>query len=529
MNMICSNNADQRHVVVIGAGIGGLATALRLASQGVRVTVLERHSHAGGKMRTLPSRAGPVDTGPTVLTMRKVFDDLFASAGERLDEHITLHKQTLIARHFWPDGSRLDLFDDPARNVESLRAFAGPKAADQFIHFNIRTQALFDGLNEPVMQAAAPKLSSLVAYTIARPRLARQMAPFSTLARLLKSSFDDPRLAQLFGRYATYVGGSPYQSPALLALIWQSEMAGVWVVEGGMSALATKIAELAATRGANFFYDAHVSNIETNGNQVSGVTLENGTRIEADAVVFNGDPRALATGALGEACNIIAPQTEKTARSLSAEVWAFAAKANGPELAHHNVFFRDDPKPEFDAIMRGERCKDPTLYVCALDRGIPKPPPPLERFEIIANAPSIEGLPQQEEFDRCQTRTFRTLTRHGLSFSPEPDQSALTTPSGFERLFPATRGSLYGQSPHGMMAAFHRPTAKTIIDGLYLAGGGTHPGAGVPMAALSGRHAAEAILQGQISTSKSRRTDMHGGMSTGSAMTASARSASSRS
>lgn len=527
--MISSGKSDPRRVIVVGAGIGGLATALRLSSAGLRVTVLERHPHPGGKMRTLPSAAGPVETGPTVLTMRTVFDELFAVAGERLEDHLKLYRQEVIARHFWPDGSQLDLYDDAARNTEAIKLFAGQEAAKQFNQFDARARVLFDGLDKPMMQAAEPKLTSLIAYTLARPNLAMQMAPFSTLAGLLKSSFDDPRLAQLFGRYATYIGGSPYHVPGLLALIWRSETAGVWVVDGGMSTLAAKIAELAQLRGSEILFDTHVSKIDANKGVVTGVVLEDGTRINADAVVFNGDPRALATGALGEACSKVAAPTEKTARSLSAEVWAFAAKTSGPELSHHNVFFRSEPKSEFDALTRGQKVKDPTLYVCAMDRGKPTPAPQLERFEIIANAPPIEGLPQQEEFNRCLTRTFRTLTRFGLSFSPEPDQNSLTTPSGFEKLFPESRGSLYGQSPHGMTAAFHRPTARTRIKGLFLTGGGAHPGAGVPMATISARHAAEAILKDPTLTSKYHRTAMPGGISTGSATTASAQSASSRS
>lgn len=504
------------HVVVIGAGIGGLACAARLAHAGMDVTVLERHAAPGGKMRTLPSAAGPVDTGPTVLTMRPVFEQLFTDLGERLDDHLDLVRQPLLARHFWPDGSQLDLFDDADANREAIRAFAGPDAARQFTEFCARARDLFDGFDVPMMQAPAPSLPKLIAHVAAHPRLLPRMAPLSTLAQLLDRCFDDPRLAQLFGRYATYVGGSPYQVPALLSLIWQAEAAGVWVVRGGMHRLAAAIADLAHARGATFRCGAHVDRIDTTRGHVSGVTLRDGTTLPAGRVVFNGDPRALATGAMGDGVARAAPGVARAARSLSAEVWAFAARPHGPELAHHNVFFRTDPKPEFDALARGDRVVDPTLYICAMDRGLPETPPPLERFEIIANAPPIDGLRAQEEFSRCQTRTFRTLARFGLRFDPEPDHANLTMPSGFERLFPESTGSLYGQSPHGTMAAFQRPQATTPIKGLFLAGGGTHPGAGVPMATLSGRHAAEAILRGRTLISRFRPTATRGGISTGS-------------
>ena len=517
-------------VVVVGAGIAGLAAAARLAHEGLPVLLLDRQAAPGGKMRCLDSPAGPVDAGPTVLTMRAVFDELFAEMGERLDDHVTLVPQRILARHFWSDGSQLDLLDNEADSTEAVRAFAGAQAARQFRDFSARARMLFTGFEQPVMRAPAPSLPGLAAHVTRNPHLIRPMAPLSTLASLLHKAFDDPRLAQLFGRYATYVGGSPYKVPGLLALIWHAEAKGVWVVQGGMHRLAQALCDLAQARGAETRFDAHVERIERQAGRVSAVILTDGTRIPADTVIFNGDPRALATGALGSGCTAAAPQTLRAGRSLSAEVWAFAATPQGPELAHHNVFFRDDPKPEFDALEHGRLDADPTLYICAQDRGLPGPLPSPERFEIIANAPPIDpATPRHEEFDTCRTRTFQTLVRFGLSFDPIPGPEALTTPPGFDRLFPASLGSLYGQSPHGMTAAFQRPTARSPIPGLYLAGGGTHPGAGVPMATLSGRHAAAAILNDRISTSMSRPTATRGGISTGSATTAPAPSASSRS
>ncbi len=510
-----SGSAGSR-AIVIGAGVAGLAAAARLAQAGLHVTVLERHSAPGGRMRTLPSAAGPVDAGPTVLTMRAVFDDLFQTLGTRLEDHVTLIPQHCIARHFWPDGSTLDLFDDEAKNADAIHAFAGARAAKQFRQFAHRARRLFNGFDAPMMQAPAPSLPKLAMHVAARPWLIPDMAPTATLAQLLDRSFDDSRLAQLFGRYATYVGGSPYEVPALLSLIWQAEAAGVWAVKGGMHQLACALQSLANSKGVQFHYDADVSDVMVDAGRATGVRLTDGTIHTANTVVFNGDPRALATGLLGKPATSVAPQTKRIPRSLSAEVWAFAATPNGPDLAYHNVFFRDQAKPEFDAIAQGRLVPDPTLYICAQDRATGAAPPSVERFEIIANAAALTDMQSPEEFSRCQTRSFQTLAKFGLTFDPTPQKPALTTPQGFDTLFPATAGSLYGQSPHGTTAAFQRPTARTPIKGLYLAGGGTHPGAGVPMAALSARHAAEAILSDRTSTSRSRQTDTHGGISTGS-------------
>ncbi|MEM6409872.1 MAG: 1-hydroxycarotenoid 3,4-desaturase CrtD [Pseudomonadota bacterium] len=425
-------------VLVIGAGIGGLAAALRLAHAGYGVHVLERHSGPGGKMRTLPSPAGPVDAGPTVLTMRWVFEELFEAIGETLSDHLRLHRQTMIARHFWPDGSSLDLFDDPDLNEAAIAEFAGAKAARQFRAFSARTRSLFEAFEKPVMMADRPSLLPLVGHVMAKPWLIPKMAPLSTLAQILEKSFDDARLSQLFGRYATYVGGSPYQSPGLLSLIWHAEERGVWAVEGGMHQVAQSLKTLSETRGAEFTFDAHVSEIVSKNGRVTGVLLDDGTHLTADTIVFNGDPRALATGLLGDAVSGVAAQTRRLPRSLSSEVCAFAASPHGPELAHHNVFFRADPKPEFDALARGNLRADPTVYLCAMDRGLPTPPPTLERFETIANAPPVPD-DAKEDANPCPTRTVQMLRNFGLTFTPDPatqDPTIMTTPARFNALFP---------------------------------------------------------------------------------------------
>ncbi len=497
-----AQNPDHR-AIVIGAGMGGLATALRLKAVGLAVTLIDAHDWPGGKMRTVPSAAGPVDAGPTVLTMKHVFDDLFAATGAALEDHVTLVPEPLLARHFWPDGSRLDLTNDPDQNRDAVAAFAGETAAHQFERFSTQAANLFELFDAPMMQSADPQIGTLAKAALSAPKHMPVLSPFATLDRLLRKRFDDPRLRQLFGRYATYVGGSPAAAPAILALIWHAEASGIWRVEGGMHRLARALADRFLAMGGTLLLGGAVDEIEVTNGSATGVRLANGTTLSANTVVFCGDPRALATGRMGEAVDHIAPETRTTPRSLSARVWSFAARPDTRlPLAHHNIFFAKTPGSEFRDIAQGRMPNDPTLYLCAEDRGAgTEAPDSIERFEIILNAaPLTEAEAGAQEVTTCHQTTFQTLRRFGLTFDPEPNAQALATPTTYETLFPASAGALYGQSPHGMTASLKRPRARTAIRGLYLAGGGTHPGAGVPMAALSGRHAAEAIVKDLVST-----------------------------
>jgi 1-hydroxycarotenoid 3,4-desaturase len=514
-------SAGMGRTVVIGAGMGGMAAAALLARAGGAVTVLEARDGPGGKMRSVDSAAGPVDAGPTVLTMRPVFEALFDRLGATLSDHVSLAPDPVIARHWWPDGGRLDLFSDPEASAHAIGVFAGAADAAAFLRFRARARRLFEAFDGPVMQAPRPSLTGVAAALMRDPGLIPSLAPGLTMAGALSRTFRDPRLRQLFGRYATYVGGVPGRTPALLSLIWRAEELGVWAVEGGMRGLGLALAARAEACGARFRYGAPVARIVTGNGRVAAVETAEGERIACDTVVFNGDPAALADGLLGQDARRAVPRKAVAPRSLSAWVWAFAARPAGVELTHHNVFFAGDPAREFGPIGAGRMPEEPTLYIHAQDRGGAARPEGLERFEIIMNGAPVGAAPQ-EATETCRTRTFETLAAFGLTFDPTPQTDRLTTPAGFASLFPGSSGSLYGLSPHGATAAFRRPAARTRIPGLYLAGGGAHPGAGVPMATLSGMRAAEAILSDRPSTSTSPRTATPGGMSTESATTAAA-------
>ncbi len=513
----------QQRAIIIGAGIGGLAAALDLAGAGWDVTVLERQAAPGGKMRRVQAGDATLDAGPTVFTMRWVFEQLFADAGTTLDAEVTLHRANILARHAWSQTETLDLHASLDQSADAIAAFAGPREAAGFRDFSARARQIYDTLETPFLRGKLPTPLSLVRQAGVRSMLA--ISPFDTMMRALAKHFTDPRLRQLFGRYATYCGSSPYLAPATLMLVAHVERDGVWLVQGGMHHLAAALARVAAQQGVAFRYNAAVSSIDVEANRASAVRLADGERIPADAIIVNADATALAAGCFGQAVTRAVPGVPPTHRSLSAITWAMHAQTSGLPLTRHNVFFSRDYAAEFtDLFDRRRLPQEPTVYVCAQDRGEhANAPDGPERLLCLVNAPAsgdtAAGL-SESEIDSCETQAFQLLARCGLQMDRTTAASVRTTPQDFATLFPATGGALYGRAVHGPMATFQRPGSQTAIPGLYLAGGSTHPGAGVPMAALSGRLAAASVIATGASTSWSSRAATNGGTSTRSATTA---------
>ncbi len=490
-----------QRVIIIGAGMGGLAAALELALRGCTVTVIEKEAAPGGKMRQVFPAARPVDAGPTVFTMRRVFDELFALAGTTLEAELKPAKLGILARHVWDiEGQHhqhLDLHADMAASADAIGAFAGSENAAGFLRFTSDARRIFTTLDTSFMRAPRPGPLGLlrnVGITHAADLLATR--PFSTLWSALGDYFPDPRLRQLFGRYATYNGSSPFEAPATLMLIAHAELEGVWSLEGGMHALAACFQRLAERAGANFRFDTGVSRIEPATSGPHRVVLANGDSLEADAVVCNADVAALAAGLFGAQAQRAAHAPSPQRRSLSAVTWCLDSPTSGFPLTRHNVFFSADYAAEFDDIRRQRRLpRSPTVYVCAQDRDDTAAPTRTDRLLCLINAPADgDSAPLTDTaLAEASEATFALLARCGLTIDRK-QAPILTTPTDFHRLFPATGGALYGAATHGPFASFQRAGARTRIPGLYLSGGSVHPSAGVPMAAQSGRLAAAAVL-----------------------------------
>lgn len=514
-------------VLVIGAGVGGLTAAALLGRQGFDVHVLERAATPGGKMRQVAVGPQQLDGGPTVLTMRWVFDALFDRLGLSLDRQLNLRRCEVLARHFWGPGEALDLSADLEHSVAAIAAFSGAAEAARYRAFCARAEAVFRTLDRPFMQSPRPTPGSL-AWRVLRQqglpglRQLLRISPFTTLWRELGRYFHDPRLQQLFGRYATYCGSSPFEAPATLMLVAHVEREAVWQVEGGMFRLAQALAASARQQGVRFSHGCEARRLLMARGRVNGVELADGRQLGAEIVLFNGDARALARGLLGEPVRQALADDTHRPPSLSALTWHFEAEAAGADLSHHNVCFGPPAgyRAEFERIARGQLPEAPTVYVCAQDRnGDARPPHPgarrTERLMALVNAPAAQGRPlTPAEIAQCEQQMWTQLRHAGLRLKRGSQAPVLTRPQDFAQMFPGSDGALYGPASQGWRASFSRPQGRTPVPGLYLAGGSVHPGPGVPMAALSGQLAAGLICADLRSTSRSAAVLMPGGMST---------------
>ena len=515
---------NRPRAVVVGAGLGGLAAAVALSIGGVEVSVLEAHDRVGGKLRQLEVAGRSIDVGPTVLTMPDVLEKLFDDAGASLSEYLELIPLSVLARHHWADGAWLDLFSDRQKTATAIEAMAGTREAAGYLRFCAYAERMLGALEQPFIRSPAQGLFGMIRSMGVDGM--RRMAGVDwrrTMWRALPDFFTDPRLRQLFARYATYTGSSPMAATATLNLVAAVEQRGVYAVAGGMARIAESLATLATRLGVSIHCGCPVRSLLVEGGRCRGV-MAGDTLIAADVVVFNGDPTALTSGLLGSDVRQVVAPIRPSQRSLSAFTLALVGRATGRPLTRHNVLFSRDYEKEFRELQQGRVPQDPTVYLCAQDR-VDSPrtgESSEERLFALINAPPCgdDGRWSQEESDECKKRILARIRQAQIELSFAAQNLRATDSAEFARLFPGSGGALYGRATTGWLSPFRRGGARTKLPGLYQAGGSVHPGAGVPMVILSGGFAASQALVDLHSTRTWVPVATSGGMSTASPTTA---------
>jgi phytoene desaturase len=473
-----------KKILVIGAGLGGLAAAIRLARSGHAVEVWEKNSEAGGKLKELHIDGFSWGMGPSLLTMPHVLRELFAFAGERLEDHLELVRLESCCRYFWTDGTVID---------EDIAFWKQPEVA-QFLEYargiyELSGEAYLNHPPEDFWRAFAP-------HNWPKLRHLGKVATTRTLADEVKRRISDPHLRQIFLRFATYNGSSPYLTPATFNIIPYVEAEfGAWYVRGGMAKIADALVVLAVRNGVIFHFDTTAVNWD--GKEA---TAQNGLRTRADFLVCNGDVLSATTGFLATQFNskaqgkIVQPDL-----STSGFILFLGVRGRDPRLGHHNIFFSDDYPREFAEIHRQKSCpSEPTIYISISARtDAEHAPPDHDNYFVLINTPARDP---RQPWTKTEAQAYRDVVFQRLAqfgFDNLPDRivtEQIFTPSDFATRDLAHQGALYGWASHSIRTSLFRPPLQAPgMRNLFFVGGTTHPGGGIPLVLLSGKMVAEKI------------------------------------
>jgi 1-hydroxycarotenoid 3,4-desaturase len=500
-------------VIVVGAGLGGLAAAIELAHAGCQVRLQEALDRPGGKAGVVTCDGVELDSGPSLLTLPDVaFALLDRLPGGR--DRLKLRRPSPAFRYLYVDGAVVDVFVEPEATLASVRAALGAEAADDLQGFLDYSRQIWEAAAPPFVFGPAPELSNLFGLAQGWSALGalRHIDPLRTMKTAIHGRIRSPHLRMLLERYATYNGSDVRAAPATLNCIAHVELAlGGFGVEGGIGALIEALTAVAVGLGVELHLGAPVAGLRVEGGRARGIRLPDGAEIDADAVVVNADVASLSEGPGGPEGGLLpaahrgavsAPATP----SMSGWTALFRARRRPDRVAHTVLFPADYGQEMVDLFDRGRPPEAPTVYVCAQAvahgrAGWAEEEP----LFVMINAPAEPRRgPSPTDGARLCAQARQRLEAAGLLL---PNDRLLweRAPAGLAAAFPGSRGAIYGAASNSPTAAFARPANRVrALPGLYLASGGAHPGGGMPLVMMSGRLAAAALLEDHPAAAWSR-------------------------
>ena len=481
--------------IIIGAGIGGIAAAIRTARLGYAVDVFEASAGPGGKLSSFEVDGFRFDRGPSLFTMPEYVDELFRICDEDPREHFAYTREEVVCRYFWSSGERLCAYADPARfGAEAARVFG---VAPDCIESALRASATkLELAGRTFLERPLHKLSTWTAPSVRRAL--RHLGAMDLTRSMHAANTRDlghPKLVQLFDRYATYNGSDPYRAPGILTVIPSFEhLEGTYLPHGGMVDITHQLVALAERQGVRFHYGQRVGRVLSESGHVTGIELADGSRAACDILVSNADIHTFYRGLMPQARK--PRQTLAQERSTSALLFYWGVRGAYPAFGLHNILFSDDYRAEFAALRAGEIAGDFTIYVNVTSKAVAREAPAgAENWFVMVNAPYERGQDWPAIVARVRAAT---VARLGALLDVDLGAAIVAertwTPPEIERDTGSHLGALYGTSSNSRWAAFLRHRNESPeFDNLYFVGGTVHPGGGVPLALLSARIAAELI------------------------------------
>ena len=492
------------NIVIIGAGIGGMSTAARLAKAGHQVTIYENSDRAGGKCRTEWFGDYAFDTGPSLLTLPAVYRDLFLKTGKRIEHILDIKPVDPAFNYHFSDGSSV-LFpnlSNPNTYHEIEKSF-GLAAGNQWKELINRAERMWEVSREPFIESELNSIFSL----LKRKNLFRdikEIAPFTSLRKLSEKLKLDPHLQMIVDRYATYTGSDPRSAPAvLLTIAFVESTFGAWHIQGGVGQLSVALEQRCTDLGVTFKFDTLVTQILVKDNQTIGIKTSDGKEIKSDLVVANSDAEYIYNKLVSN--NVRAARSERRKLKLATKsLSGFSlllgldnSKGRAVSIDHHNVYFPNNYDAEFDDVFTKQiPVQDPTIYICApkdphMTKGENK-----EAWFVLVNAPRHQvdgGWDWREGGAEYGQKIIKKLDALGLNVSTRLDFMKYRTPADLENYAMAPGGSIYGSSSNSAASAFLRTKNRSKIKGLFCVGGSSHPGGGLPLVGISAEIVANAI------------------------------------
>ena len=488
-----------KRVAVIGGGLGALSGAIRLARLGFSVQLFEKNPTIGGKVNEVVLEDYRFDTGASLLTMPFVIDELFDFAGFKRSDYLDVVPIEPICRYFFADGSMMDASADKAK-MKTAIAQLSPDDVAAYERFLKYAERIHELTAEIFMFTPIHEFRNLLHLRHFRTLLSlHQIDPFRTVHQSVSRFFSDPRLIQLFDRYATYNGSDPFQAPATLNIIPYVEYGlGAYYIKGGIYRLVDALKTVARERGVHIRTSAKVERICQVGNRrVNGVQV-NGERIDADYVLCGADA-VVTYHELIDGHQHRREKLDQLEPSLSGMVFLWGIKGKHRNLAHHNIIFSSDYVTEFRQIFGHQQVpEEPTIYIAITSKSdTGHAPVDGENWFVLLNMPYLApGQVWAKEKARMRRGVLERLKQLGFDIAAQIEVEQVYTPEDFSELYGSNRGSIYGVSSNSKTTAFKRlPNRSRNPKGLYFAGGSVHPGGGIPLVMLSGKIAATLIAE----------------------------------
>lgn len=488
----------KKTVAVIGGGLGSLSAAIRLARMGFTVKLFEQNSQLGGKMSEYKDRGFRWDTGPSLLTMPWIVDELFDFVGLNVSDYLSLTTLEPLCRYFFSDQTHLEVSANKEKMRAALDSFSPTQSASyfNFLHY---ASKIYDAAAEVFLYHPIHELRKLLTpANIQYLMRFYHIDPWRTMHQSVSRFFTDQRLIQLFDRFATYNGSNPFTAPATLNIISFVENGmGGYHIKGGMYRLIETLEKVAIHLGVEVHPSCKVNKIKHDHHRINGLLVQD-EFFPADFVLCGADV-VETFNTLVSGFNRYQKKLNTLEPSLSGLVFLWGMNKSFPILSHHNILFSADYAEEFRYLFSDLKVPDdPTIYIAITSKSDANHAPAnSENWFVLLNMPYLApGQNWDSEKDKIRETVLQKLKRFGLDVSQNIQSEKCITPQDFYTLYGSNRGSIYGLSSNSRMMAFRRPANRSrLIQGLYFAGGSVHPGGGIPLVLLSGKMAAELIAE----------------------------------